>query len=209
MADIGSSQDKQRVLWPDKAPKNPVLFLKPTSSYLPLNQGPIRLPASIGVVHHEVELGIVIGDRCKNVPESKALEVVAGYCVALDLTARDLQLAAKEGGLPWTVAKGYDHFTPVGKFIPKEKVKEPNNLNMFCHVNGVEKQRTNTSAMIYNVPFLISHISSIFTLEKGDLILTGTPEGVGPIEAGDTVTGGLEGIDDSEIYFDVMRESAL
>ncbi|CAE7798107.1 DNAH7, partial [Symbiodinium necroappetens] len=104
MAQIGSKKDEKFL---SEAPQVPVLFLKPTSSYLPMGSGPIRLPRNIGPVHHEVELGIVIGQKCKRVKESEALGVVAGYCLALDLTARDLQLAAKEKGMPWSVPKGY------------------------------------------------------------------------------------------------------
>lgn len=169
-------------------------------------QGPILLPKDIGPVHHEVELGIVIGQRCKRVPESRAMEVIAGYTVALDLTARDLQTSAKERGLPWSVPKGYDHFTPVGSFIDKAKVPEPHGVELFCSVNGTERQRGHTKDMIFQVPQLIVEITKIFTLEAGDLILTGTPEGVGPIQAGDVVRAGIVGMSESEIQFDVAMD---
>ncbi|CAJ1358131.1 unnamed protein product, partial [Effrenium voratum] len=154
-----------------------------------------------------VELGVVIGQRCKRVPEEKAMDVVVGYCIALDLTARDLQTAAKDKGLPWSVPKGYDHFTPVGQFIDKTAIPDPHNLELFCEVNGVQRQRGSTGEMIFKLPKLIAHISSIFTLEPGDLILTGTPEGVGPIEAGDKVRAGITGLVESEIHFDVAMDS--
>ncbi|CAJ1358132.1 unnamed protein product, partial [Effrenium voratum] len=102
-----------------------------------------------------VELGVVIGQRCKRVPEEKAMDVVVGYCIALDLTARDLQTAAKDKGLPWSVPKGYDHFTPVGQFIDKTAIPDPHNLELFCEVNGVQRQRGSTGEMIFKLPKLI------------------------------------------------------
>ncbi|CAJ1429265.1 unnamed protein product [Effrenium voratum] len=204
MAKIGSAKDEKIAA---SAPSTPVLFLKPTTSYLPMGAGPILLPNAIGPIHHEVELGVVIGQRCKRVPEEKAMDVVVGYCIALDLTARDLQTAAKDKGLPWSVPKGYDHFTPVGQFIDKTAIPDPHNLELFCEVNGVQRQRGSTGEMIFKLPKLIAHISSIFTLEPGDLILTGTPEGVGPIEAGDKVRAGITGLVESEIHFDVAMDS--
>ncbi|CAE7232458.1 FAHD1 [Symbiodinium pilosum] len=203
MAQIGSKKDEKFL---SEGAKTPVLFLKPTSSYLPLGSGPIRLPRNIGPIHHEVELGIVIGQKCKRVKESEALSVIAGYCLALDLTARDLQLAAKEKGMPWSVAKGYDHFTPVGAFVDKMHVLDPHNLELFCQVNGVERQRGNTKDMVFRIPSLISYISSIFTLECGDVILTGTPEGVGPIQAGDKVVAGICDLPEAGLQFDVENE---
>eukprot|EP00434_Breviolum_minutum_P010844 symbB.v1.2.009560.t1/scaffold598.1/size183230/2 len=204
MAQIGTAKDEKFVA---EGPKVPVLFLKPTSSYLPMGVGPILLPQGIGPVHHEVELGVVIGQRCKRVPEAKAMEVVAGYTVALDLTARDLQSAAKERGLPWSVPKGYDHFTPVGSFIDKSKISDPSTLELFCEVNGVERQKGHTKDMIFHVPRLIMEISKVFTLEAGDLILTGTPEGVGPIKAGDVVRAGICGMSESHISFEEKTAS--
>eukprot|EP00913_Durusdinium_trenchii_P016902 g15890.t1 len=186
MAQIGSAKDEK---FSAEAPKAPVLFLKPTTSYLPMGAGPILLPVGIGPVHHEVELGIVIGKRCKRVPEAAAMEVISGYCVALDLTARDLQTAAKDRGLPWS------------------EVPDPTNLELFCEVNGQQRQRGHTGDMIFKPPQLIAEISKVFTLEPGDLILTGTPEGVGPIEAGDKIRGGITGIAGAEINFDVAMDA--
>mmetsp|Transcript_51068 Transcript_51068/g.95638 ORF Transcript_51068/g.95638 Transcript_51068/m.95638 type:complete len:230 (+) Transcript_51068:53-742(+) len=204
MAQIGSKKDEKFL---SEVPKTPVLFLKPTSSYLPVGSGPILLPHGIGPVHHEVELGVVIGERCKRVREADATKVIAGYCVALDLTARDLQKNAKDQGMPWCVPKGYDHFTPIGKFIDKGLVPDPQALELFCYVNGGERQRGFTKDMVFTIPALVAHISSIFTLEPGDVILTGTPEGVGPIEAGDKVAAGIVGLAEFEIRFEVEMDA--
>eukprot|EP00897_Mesotaenium_endlicherianum_P005481 jgi/Mesen1/4961/ME000248S04243 len=176
-------------------PKEPFFFLKPASSFI--QQGAsIEIPPPLQEVHHEVELGVVIGKRGRDIPQAEALSYISGYALALDMTARELQAAAKAKGLPWTVAKGYDTFCPVSDFIPRSQVADPQALELWLKVDGVEKQRGSTSDMIFSIPFLISHISSIMTLEEGDLILTGTPEGVGPVKAGETITAGITGFVD-------------
>eukprot|EP00743_Colponemidia_sp_Colp-15_P001313 GILK01001438.1.p2 GENE.GILK01001438.1~~GILK01001438.1.p2 ORF type:complete len:270 (+),score=45.02 GILK01001438.1:108-812(+) len=173
-------------------PKAPVLFLKPTSSFI-REPKPIEIPDG-ELVHHEVELAVVIGKEGRDIPLSQAMKHVAGYTVALDLTARDLQAEAKKAGLPWSVSKGFDTFTPISQYIDASRVSDPHNLTLWCKVNGELKQRGNTSGMIFSVPHVIAYISSIMTLEEGDTILTGTPSGVGPIRAGDTISAGIEGL---------------
>lgn len=110
------------------------------------------------------------------------------------MTARDIQGEAKKRGEPWSLSKGFDTSCPVGNFIPKESIQNPFSANIWCKVNGQERQKGNTSDMIFSIPYLISFISRYFTLETGDLLLTGTPSGVGPVKSGDQIEIGLEGI---------------
>lgn len=170
-------------------PKEPFFFLKPTTSYL-ANGGNIELPRGT-IVHHEVELGVVIGRRGRDIPSAQAESYIAGYALAIDMTGRNIQDDVKKKGLPWTTAKGFDTFTPIGPFIPKSSISDPHNLNLWLKINGEFKQNGNTEAMIVKIPRLIEHVSSIMTLEEGDLILTGTPSGVGPVNAGDKISVGL------------------
>ncbi|KAJ2558342.1 hypothetical protein EV175_000838 [Coemansia sp. RSA 1933] len=171
-------------------PKAPFFFLKPTSSYVS-SPGKIEIPSGC-TVHHEVELGVVIGKSGRDIRAADAYSHVAGYALALDLTARNLQDEAKKSGLPWSAAKGYDTFTPIGKFIPASTIPDPHNVRLWIQVSGQVKQNGMTDAMIFQIPQLIEHVSKTMTLEEGDLLLTGTPEGVGPIKPGDRVVAGLE-----------------
>ena len=188
-------------------PTSPILFLKPTTSYVAA-PGPVLVPPQSKEIHHEVELGVVMGARVTNATPEAAMEAVAGYVLALDMTARDVQTAAKKAGLPWSAAKGYDTFCPVGEFIPRERVPDPQNLELWLSVDGVERQRGTTADMIFRIPDLLAHISTIFTLEEGDVVLTGTPEGVGPVRPGQRIACGITGL--AEMAFDVaQRRSAL
>ena len=142
-------------------------------------------------LHHEVELGVVIGKRCKNVSEKEALDYVLGYLVALDITARDLQTQLKKKGWPWSIAKSFDTFTPISDVILKKYVSNPQNLDITLKVNDEIKQKSNTCNMIFTIEDIIVYISQIMTLEPGDLIMTGTPEGIGEIVAGDILEANL------------------
>ena len=154
-------------------------------------------------LHYEVELGVVIGKEGRDIPSSSALSHVAGYALALDMTARNLQNEAKNKGHPWSVAKGYDTFCPVSDFISCEKL-DWRDCTLWLKVDGQEKQRGSTNNMIFPIPDLLSFISSVFTLEPGDLVLTGTPEGVGPVVPGQTITAGLNDL--LEITFPVVSK---
>ncbi|MEM0962895.1 MAG: fumarylacetoacetate hydrolase family protein [Bacteroidota bacterium] len=166
---------------PDAAP---VAFLKPTTALVPTG-GEVVLPRQSEDVHHEVELVAVIGTRGKDIAESDALGHVAAYALGLDLTARDLQAQAKADRAPWSVAKGFDTFAPLGPLAPAEAVGDPQALAIALAINGDVRQQGTTDHMIYSVARIVSYLSSVFTLEPGDLIYTGTPEGVGPIRSGD------------------------
>ncbi|XP_038976051.1 probable acylpyruvase FAHD1, mitochondrial isoform X1 [Phoenix dactylifera] len=183
-------------------PKAPVLFLKPTSSYLQ-NGGTIEIPHPLESLDHEVELAVVIGKKARDVAESTAMDYVGGYALALDMTAREIQSSAKSAGLPWTVAKGQDTFTPISAVLPKSTVMDPDNLELWLKVDDELRQKGSTKDMIFKIPFLISHISSIMTLMEGDVILTGTPQGVGPVRAEQKITAGITGLID--VHFDVQR----
>ncbi|TMW57368.1 hypothetical protein Poli38472_003293 [Pythium oligandrum] len=175
------------------APKEPMFFLKPTSSYVQ-NGGEVLLPPGIGDVHHEVELGVVIGKTGRDIRKSESMEHVAGYVLAIDMTARHLQDKAKKAGTPWSMAKGFDTFTPVSEFIPKSKVLDPHDLTLWLKVDEELRQRGSTSDMVHDIPSLIAYISRIMTLEEGDVIITGTPEGVGPVPPNTMLSAGIEGI---------------
>ena len=166
-------------------PDQPLVFLKPVSCLT--TKGPVQLPKESNNVHHEVELVAAIGKGGKNIPKPEALSHVAGYAVGIDITARDIQHRAKENGHPWSVAKGFDTFAPLGTFVKSSQVKNPQDIDISLSVNGEERQAANTEAMIFSVAELISYLSNIFTLRPGDLIFTGTPEGVSPLSSGDHI----------------------
>ena len=179
--------------------KDPLLFLKPSSSVI-FNNNSIIIPQISKCLHHEVELGIVIGKKCKEINQKDAQDFILGYLLALDITARDIQLEAKKNGWPWTIAKGFDTFAPISKIILKNKINNPNNLDLSLKINGETKQKSNTKNMIYSVEKIIEFISKIMTLEKGDLIMTGTPEGVGEISEGDIIEAKLGDLSSLKIY---------
>jgi 2-keto-4-pentenoate hydratase/2-oxohepta-3-ene-1,7-dioic acid hydratase in catechol pathway len=169
------------------APSDPVIFMKPNTAIIG-PQVPIQLPADADPVHFEGELAAVIGRPCKDVPAARVAENILGYTVANDVSARDQQ--KKDG--QWTRAKGHDTFCPVGPWISTDV--DPTDLAIRTEVNGEVKQNSRTSNMIHDVGAVVEWISAVMTLLPGDLILTGTPEGVGPLENGDTVSVTIEGI---------------
>jgi 2-keto-4-pentenoate hydratase/2-oxohepta-3-ene-1,7-dioic acid hydratase in catechol pathway len=172
----------------NEVPDRPLLFFKPPSSLIGDGEA-IMLPPESERVEHEGEIGVVIGRRCRRVSEAETLDVVAGYVAVNDVTARDLQ---KTDG-QWARAKGFDTFCPVGPVAPSAGV-DWRALEVVCRVNGEERQHGSARDMAFGVPLLIRYISGIFTLEPGDVIATGTPEGVGPLVAGDEVAVEVVGL---------------
>jgi 2-keto-4-pentenoate hydratase/2-oxohepta-3-ene-1,7-dioic acid hydratase in catechol pathway len=171
----------------NEVPQIPMIFLKPSTSVI--GDGDlIRLPPDSRQVEHEAELAVVIGRPAKDVPRERALEHVLGYTAANDVTARDQQRADGQ----FTRAKGYDSFCPIGPWI--ETVLDPSDLRVTATVNGEPRQDGRTSQMVHDVGGLIAFVSNIMTLLPGDVILTGTPAGVGPLRDGDTVSIEIEGI---------------
>ena len=184
-------------------PIEPVLFLKPTSSYV--TQGsPIVYPKLSSCLHYEVELGIVIGRSGKNIPVTEALQYVGGYVLAIDMTARDIQSSAKTEGNPWSVAKGMDTFCPVSPLLSDTVIPEPQNATIWLKVDDKLVQNGCTKDMIFPIPEVISFVSGRFTLEACDVILTGTPEGVGPVKVGQRITAGIG--DSFEMGFEIIGE---
>lgn len=167
-------------------PEEPILFLKPSTALIG-SGGTVLLPPQSREVHHEVELVVVIGREGKHISAEEALDYVAGYALGLDMTARDLQQKAKAAGHPWTVSKGFDTFAPLGPVVPASVVSDPQQVQLRLKVNGVVRQDGTTADMVFSVAQLIAYCSEIFTLQPGDLLFTGTPEGVGPVQAGDVL----------------------
>lgn len=177
----------------NETPAAPVLFMKPASSVIG-DGDTVRIPDYSQECHYEVELAVLIGRRACKVSEDTALEHVAGYGVAIDMTLRDVQNQLKAKGLPWEIAKGFDTSCPLSDFVPAGQVTDPQNLKLTLSVNGEPRQDGCTSDMIHRVQRIVSHISGIFTLEPGDVILTGTPAGVGQVCAGDVMEAGIESV---------------
>ena len=138
---------------------------------------------------------VLIGEGGRNIPLYSASKHVAGYGVGLDMTMRDMQLEAKKLGLPWSLAKGFDTSAPVSEFIPAEIVGDPSSLNVQLHINGKIRQSSNTSKFVFPVDKVIAYISQFITFEPGDIIFTGTPEGVSRVEHGDKLEASLLRID--------------
>jgi 2-keto-4-pentenoate hydratase/2-oxohepta-3-ene-1,7-dioic acid hydratase in catechol pathway len=171
----------------NETPAAPVLFMKPASSVIG-DGDTVRIPSYSQECHYEIELAVLIGKQCRAVSADAALEYVAGYGVSIDMTLRDVQNQLKSKGLPWEIAKGFDTACPLSDFVPASAVVDPHALNLKLAVNGEGRQDGWTSDMINRVPQIIAHISAIFTLDPGDVILTGTPAGVGQVRASDVMT---------------------
>lgn len=176
-----------------KAPDDPVLFLKPSTSLLH-DGGTLRIPAGVTNVHWETELAVVVGREAKGVSEARALDHVRGYAVLLDMTARDLQAEAKRQGTPWALSKGMDGFAPISDVVPTSEAPSWDKMTIRLLVNGEVRQESGTGAMIHSVPRLLSYVSRFMTLEAGDVIATGTPAGVGACKAGDVLEAELVGL---------------
>ncbi len=173
-------------------PEAPMIFLKPATSIIHEGQ-PIVFPTTGEVMHHEVELGLVIGETCKGVPVGEAGGMISAYCLALDMTLRDIQLAAMKTGWPWDTAKGFDGACPLSDALPVTDVAALSQLELGLEVNGELRQKSNTNDLLWGPSEIVAMLSEHFTLERGDIILTGTPSGVGPVERGDEIHAWLGG----------------
>lgn len=169
---------------------DPVVFLKPRSSIIHSGDS-IVIPSVSSDVHFEAELVILIGSTTKNVSEEDALNSVEAFGIGIDMTARDIQSEAKKKGLPWSLAKGFDTFAPIGNFQKYSSDLDFQKLSLELRVNGEVRQSDTTSKMIFTMPQLISYLSQHFTLYPGDLIFTGTPKGVGQVNPGDKIEASL------------------
>ncbi|AOV97205.1 isomerase/hydrolase [Edwardsiella hoshinae] len=182
-------RDHIREMGSQVAPQ-PVLFIKPESALCDLRQ-PIAIPHGLGEVHHEVELAVLIGTPLSHASEDRVARAIAGYGVALDLTLRDIQRECKQQGYPWEKAKAFDGACPISGFIPESEFGDAQNANLTLSVNGEVRQAGNTRDMLTPLLPLISYMSRFFTLRAGDVVLTGTPAGVGPVCSGDMLSIGL------------------
>lgn len=181
-------------------PKQPFFFLKPPSSILLPREGPVLLPKGVSL-HYEVELALVMGKTVRDLDpndEKGALDAIRSYLLAIDMTGRNVQDEAKKKGLPWSIAKGFDTFLPISEEIPKARIPDPHNAFLRLSVGSQLRQADSTGLMLYRIPRQLAEISRVMTLEKGDLVLTGTPKGVGEVKAGDVMKASIE-VDGKEI----------
>jgi 2-keto-4-pentenoate hydratase/2-oxohepta-3-ene-1,7-dioic acid hydratase in catechol pathway len=178
-----------------EAPKEPMFFAKASSALIP-HEADIVIPGWLDSrVDHEAELALVIGKPCRNVPVDQVMQCIAGYSILNDVTARAMQKEDIDHGNPWFRSKSMDTFCPMGPFfVPADAIDDPNRLDIALTVNGEVRQKANTSSMLFSVPKLVSAISKYMTLQPGDIIATGTPEGVSPIQAGDVVEITITGL---------------
>jgi len=177
---------------PEREP--PFFFSKPADAIVP-NGAAVPYPPRTANLHHEIELVVAIGEGGSSIPVENALAHVFGYAVGNDLTRRDLQSAAKEKGQPWDVSKGFDHSAPISAIRRVADVGHPERGAIWIEVNGERRQSADLSEMIWTVPEIIAELSALFELRPGDLIFTGTPAGVGPVVPGDSLVGGIDGLD--------------
>ena len=180
---------------PDREP--PFFFCKPADAVVPVADGQtlsLPYPPETANLHYEIELVAAIGKGGERIAVDEALQHVWGYAVGLDMTRRDLQMKMREAGRPWELGKAFDHSAPIGPLHSAESVKGIEQAGIWLQVNGVDKQRSDIDKLIWSVAETISYLSRYFRLEPGDLIYTGTPEGVGPVVRGDTMVGGVDGL---------------
>ncbi|AFL52724.1 fumarylpyruvate hydrolase [Sinorhizobium fredii] len=171
----------------------PFFFQKNADNLLPPGQD-FPYPPLSSDVHHEVELVVALGNGGADIPIDEAFARVYGYGVGIDFTRRDLQAQAKEAGRPWTAAKAFEHSAPISAIVPATAVGHPTSGNIWLKVNGETRQQGDLGQMIWTVPEIIAELSRLFTLAPGDIIMTGTPAGVGAVQRGDIVTCGVDGV---------------
>lgn len=175
----------------NERPDEPVIFSKPDTALLK-NNSPFYYPDFSNDIHHEVEIVLKISKEGKNIQEKFAPKYFDEIAVGIDFTARDLQQKAKEKGLPWTIAKGFNGSAPISEFLPVNSFPDINNLNFKLEVDDELRQSGNTNMMLFSFNYMISYLSKFFTLKKGDLIFTGTPKGVGPVKKGNNLKAYIE-----------------
>jgi fumarylpyruvate hydrolase len=185
--------DHAREMGHDPHREPPFFFLKPGSAILPEGRD-FPYPALTQNVHYEFELVAAIGTGGANIRAADALKHVYGYAVGLDMTRRDLQDRAKELRRPWEASKAFDHSAPCSRVVPAARIGHPDRGAIRLDLNGKRVQNSDISALIWKIPEIIAELSTLFALAPGDLVFTGTPAGVGPVQRGDTLHGGVEGV---------------
>jgi len=181
--EMGHDPDRELPFFFNKNPDN-----------LILNNGDFPYPSMTKDVHHEIEMVIAIGTGGVDIPQAKALDHVYGYALGLDMTRRDLQGEAKKTGRPWEIGKAFEHSAPMGEIVPASVIGHLSKGAITLKVNGTIRQQSDLSQLIWNVPEIIAHLSAIFELKAGDLIMTGTPAGVAAVKPGDVMEGHCEGL---------------
>jgi 2-keto-4-pentenoate hydratase/2-oxohepta-3-ene-1,7-dioic acid hydratase in catechol pathway len=181
-------------------PKDPIFFVKTLNTLL-INGKPIIYPKmlydnqSYNQVDYEVELAFIISRNCKNIQLANAYDYIEGYTVFLDMTARKMQISDRNINLPWYRSKNFDTFGPIGpKIVPKSDIEDPHHLNLQLKINGEIRQDSNTKFMIFKIPEILVFLSKFITLVPGDIVATGTPSGVGPVQIGDIIDASIEKI---------------
>jgi fumarylpyruvate hydrolase len=180
----------------------PFFFMKPADSLLVVNAGEtgdMPYPSLTKNLHHEIELVVAIGKGGKNISAADALSHIYGYAVGLDMTRRDLQNDMKKQGRPWCIGKGFEHSAPIGPITPAALAGDVANAEIYVQVNGQDRQRSHVSQLIWNIAETIEHLSTAWELQAGDLIYTGTPEGVGAVVTGDTMVGAVTGLGELKV----------
>lgn len=177
---------------PDRDP--PFFFMKPADAIVESGER-VGYPLATSSLHYEMELVVAIGKEGVGIGQQHANDHIWGYGVGIDLTRRDLQVEAKNMGRPWDAGKGFDESAPISALHAAADIGHPNAGRIWLEVNGQTKQDSDISKLIWSVPEIIEHLSGLYRLMPGDLIYTGTPAGVGPVVAGDRVTGGVDGVD--------------
>ena len=175
----------------------PFFFMKPADAIVVAPPGaitPLPYPSLTANLHHEIELVVAIGKGGKNIAAADALSHIYGYAVGLDMTRRDLQNDMKKQGRPWSIGKGFDYSAPIGPITPAAQAGDVGKAGIWLQVNGVDRQRSNVTQLIWNIAETIEHLSAAWELQPGDLIYTGTPEGVSAVVTGDVLEGGVDGL---------------
>jgi fumarylpyruvate hydrolase len=183
---------------PDREP--PFFFMKPSDAVVP--PGTLPFPTGTRELHHEIELVVALADGGRDIPVERALDHVFGYAVGLDMTRRDLQAEAKKMGRPWDMAKGFDQSAPTGQIRAVEEIGHPTKGAVWLRINGEPRQDGDLDQQIWTVPETISLLSTLVALRPGDLIMTGTPKGVGRVEPGDRLEGHIDGVGDLSVSYD-------
>ena len=180
----------------------PFFFLKPNDSLVLVNPGEtgsMPYPPLTKNLHHEIELVVAIGKGGKNIKAADAFSHIYGYAVGLDMTRRDLQGEMKKQGRPWCIGKAFDHSAPMGPITPAAQAGDVENAELYVQVNGADRQRSNVNKLIWNIAETIEHLSAAWELQAGDLIFTGTPEGVAAVVSGDTMVGAVAGLGELKV----------
>ena len=177
----------------DPSREPPFFFTKPADA-LVISGAETPYPPATNDLHHEIELVVAIGKEAAAIDAATALDHVWGYAAGIDLTRRDLQAEAKKAGRPWDMAKGFDASAPIGDIVPASRIGHPKSGRLTLKVNGTVRQQGDIADMIWSVPEAIAYLSGLFELAPGDLILSGTPSGVGPVQRGDALHGHVDGV---------------